>query len=983
MHPEHLPDPHKPEPMTLRNRLIRNIFLPLSDLLRSRNLSKALKEIEAAQWWDRTALHHLQARRLSDLVAYAYAHSPYYREVMQSRGLEPGNIQGLEDLAKLPILTREGLQNNFPAGLCTSPTFQKDWVLHHTGGSTGEPVTLALNTRTIDYGRAVYYRGLSWAGCPPGTPCLTLWGQALTTSKRRAFEDRYLSFFLFGQRWIDAYKMDEASMKKGAAILRKGRVKYIHAYVSSLQEFCNYLLERNISPKGLRAVMTTAEVLHPEVREFFQNTLHCPVFNAYACGEINGVAYECDRHDGLHVGMGRVIVEIVDDEGRPVPPGRPGHIALTDLHNYATPLLRYVNGDEGILDTRRCACGRESDRIQEVLGRTCDIIDGLNGRKVFSYFFASLFFSLNWSERYQLRRFQIIQENEEQLTLNLIVGQRPSQEEEKRLTARIVDYLGPMKITIAYLDQLIVSPSGKFRWTLNRLRDKEGGSEAALLSGAPPTEGTRQDRIAEKQEPGGPPRAARDGRERPGEKDRGAGPALPPYIGGALIKAMTYSTIRMVSTACGLPLGRAWSLLRRAETWSRSERDAYRDAAFRRLMEHCWRNVPYYHDVMKERGLTPDSFRTVRDLARLPFLTKEDVRREGRRLRSKLHPDGDCLLRRSGGTTAEPIEIAVDRYSRAVETAVHLRGLEWMGYRIGNPMVRLFGGSLGLPATPTLRNRFQTWVLNVRTLPAFDLNSENVEVYAEVIRRSAGGALVGYGSAIAALAHHMDRRGLSAPGLAVVISTADQMQDEWRELIQTTLAAPIMEYYGCGELNSVAYQRRSASGFLIAEENVVVEAALGDPSRFCGEEMEEGDCCLTSLTNYAMPLIRYLNGDRLTLGGADDGFPHRRILRLAGRTMDYLTAADGHPVSGAICPHMVLKTGAPVWKWQIVQTSLTHLEFHYLPREGVEFDTATREQIVQVMQRHLGSDLRVNFIEGGFVVPPSKKHLLVVNRTGK
>ena len=80
---------------------------------------------------------------------------------------------------------------------------------------------------------------------------------------------------------------------------------------------------------------------------------------------------------------------------------------------------------------------------------------------------------------------------------------------------------------------------------------------------------------------------------------------------------------------------------------------------------------------------------------------------------------------------------------------------------------------------------------------------------------------------------------------------------------------------------------------------------------------------------------------------------------------------------------MVLKTGAPVWKWQIVQTSLTHLEFHYLPREGVEFDTATREQIVQVMQRHLGSDLRVNFIEGGFVVPPSKKHLLVVNRTGK
>jgi len=446
-----------------------------------------------------------------------------------------------------------------------------------------------------------------------------------------------------------------------------------------------------------------------------------------------------------------------------------------------------------------------------------------------------------------------------------------------------------------------------------------------------------------------------------------------------ILRSLAFRVVRASTRAAGHPIGRALALLDRSRTWSRAELDAYRDAAFRKLVEHCWLNVPYYHDLMTARGLTPDAFRTVQDVARLPYLTKEDVRREGRRLRSRLHPDRECLIRRSGGTTAEPIGVVLDRNTRAIETMIHLRGLGWMGYRMGAPTVQLVGGSLGLSKSRTLRTRFREWLLNDRFLPAFGLTPDNVDAYADAIRRSTGGVLIGYASAIATLAEHLARRGMSVPGLAAVISTADQMQDEWKAVIQTTLAAPIFGYYGCGEMNAIAYQHRSASGFVIAEEHVIVEAAAGDPDQFNIEG--EGDCCLTSLTNYAMPLLRYLNGDRLTLGRVDDGIPHRRILRLDGRAIEYLTTADGHRISGVMSTHMILKSGAPVWKWQIVQGSPTHLEFHYLPLEGATLDAATRDRLEQIMKRYLGPEISVAFIEGGFDVSPSGKHMLVVNRT--
>jgi phenylacetate-CoA ligase len=183
----------------------------------------------------------------------------------------------------------------------------------------------------------------------------------------------------------------------------------------------------------------------------------------------------------------------------------------------------------------------------------------------------------------------------------------------------------------------------------------------------------------------------------------------------------------------GYPLGTAVKLFRYSQGWDARQMADFQRRNLQSLMRHCYDHVPYYADVMRSRNLRPNDFQVAADLAQLPFLTREIIGREGKRLRASNYPDNVCQFRRSGGTTGEPIEVALDVRARAYEVAAFLRGLEWMNYCAGSPMIYLFGGSLGLKAKPQLRDKMREWTLNMRFLPAFELTPENVGDYYEVI----------------------------------------------------------------------------------------------------------------------------------------------------------------------------------------------------------------------------------------------------------
>lgn len=446
-----------------------------------------------------------------------------------------------------------------------------------------------------------------------------------------------------------------------------------------------------------------------------------------------------------------------------------------------------------------------------------------------------------------------------------------------------------------------------------------------------------------------------------------------------MVREVAWRVWPVLANAAGHPLGEAMRLTARSSAWSPERLAEHRHAAFRALMAHCYQHVPYYRAIMQERRLTPEDFRTVEDLRKLPYLTKDLIRQHARELRATNFPDAVCQVRRSGGTTGEPIAVAVNTRARAYEVACYMRGFEWMGYRRGWPLVRLFGGSLGLPKQRTLRTRIREWLLNNYFLPAFELDPDNVEEYVQAIRGARRGSLVGYSSAVYNLAAFMARRGLTVDNLSSIICTADPLPDEWRSRIQEVFSAPVYLYYGCGEIYSLGYQHPDYDGtYLVPQEHAVLEAATGHAGEF--HEHGTGQTGITSLYNYSMPLIRYLNGDRYTLEGPSGVFPYQRITTLHGRTMELLVATDGHPVSGALAAHLVYMSGAPVWKWQAIQVEKDRIEFHYLVEHDGGLTDAMQKTLLEVFRKHLGADMRVDLVAGAFHVPASQKHLPVINR---
>jgi phenylacetate-CoA ligase len=204
------------------------------------------------------------------------------------------------------------------------------------------------------------------------------------------------------------------------------------------------------------------------------------------------------------------------------------------------------------------------------------------------------------------------------------------------------------------------------------------------------------------------------------------------------------------------------------------------------------------------------------------------------------------------------------------------------------------------------------------------------------------------------------------------------MPEDWRIRISEVLGAPVFCYYGCGEVNGIAHERSGEEGYVVSQEHIVLEVGGDDPETFHDEG--RGETCITTLFNYAMPLIRYLNGDMLELKYSRRGPAHLRIVKLEGRIMDQLVATDGHRVSSVLPTHLVFKSGVPVWKYQVVQTERNHVRFHYLLRDNRSLSSEMQHTLERVLRRYLGEDLQVQFIVGEFETTKAGKHRFVINR---
>jgi phenylacetate-CoA ligase len=396
----------------------------------------------------------------------------------------------------------------------------------------------------------------------------------------------------------------------------------------------------------------------------------------------------------------------------------------------------------------------------------------------------------------------------------------------------------------------------------------------------------------------------------------------------------------------------------------------------RELISHCYANVPYYRRVMEDRRLRPDDIRSVADLQKLPLLTKEALRRWSHDLIARNVRSKSLHWTRTGGTTGEPVRVAKDRPCNALESLCLERGLAWGGLQPSAPRIRLFGGSLGIDQT-RWTTRIASRLRGEVFLPAFELRVDTAPAFFDTIQRSGARHLIGYASSIYRLAVLAEELGAHFT-FDAVFPTAELLLPEWKDVIGRRFACEVLPYYGCGEVNSLGYTPYGSGSYVIPEENCVIEvgAEHGDETADSGE----GRFVITSLANFAMPILRYVNGDAGRLGPPVTPFPHARIERIDGRYNSLLLTDSGDLISGVLGTHVFRHLTTAVETYRIIQEEPLRVVIKVVPR--ADKFSATDEELIEVLfQKHLGPRMRVTVEKVGSIDPmPSGKSVFVINR---
>jgi len=331
-----------------------------------------LKKVQEQQWMKPKELEKLQNKKLRAIIKHAFKFVPYYRRKWKTAGIREDDIKVVEDLKKLPTITRKEVVKNYNQFIALN--YKKTYrfgrvVRRYTSGTSGTPFRTIFDERAYDYSEAVYLRALLAVGYNPRKPLACYWYEP--------FEKKiYNQFGFMNKIYIPCSISEEEQLE----IIQNMNPEYIYYYPSILYSIAKKMVQRDISLNP-KAVITHAEILSKKMRRIIQMAFNSPVFDEYGANEFNRIAWECKEREGYHVDSDSVIMEILK-EGEKIFSDETGSVVLTGLENFILPLIRYEIGDMATPTDGICSCGRGLPLIKSIEGRSEDLII-LNSGKTF------------------------------------------------------------------------------------------------------------------------------------------------------------------------------------------------------------------------------------------------------------------------------------------------------------------------------------------------------------------------------------------------------------------------------------------------------------------------------------------------------------------------------------------------------------------------------------------------------------------------
>ena len=319
----------------------------------------------------------LQSEKLVKQVKHVYENVPYYRELMDKKGVKPEDIKGIDDLHKLPFLTKADLRDAYPYGLLAKPL--EDCVrIQSTSGTTGRRVVAFYTQKDIDLWEDCCARAIVAAGGTKKDVCQVAYGYGLFTGGPGLNGGSHkVGCLTLPLSSGNTERQIQFMTDLGATILC-----CTPSYASYIGET---LKEQGYKPEDipLKAGIFGAEPWTEEMRRGIEKTLGIKAYDIYGLTETTGpgVAFECSEQTGMHINEDHFYAEIIDPEtGEVLPEGSKGELVFTSLDKEAFPLLRYRTRDICVLTRKECSCGRTLVKMAKPMGRTDDmlIIRGVN-----------------------------------------------------------------------------------------------------------------------------------------------------------------------------------------------------------------------------------------------------------------------------------------------------------------------------------------------------------------------------------------------------------------------------------------------------------------------------------------------------------------------------------------------------------------------------------------------------------------------------
>ena len=398
------------------------------------------KEIECMS---REDMKKLQDERLVAQVKHVYEHVPYYKKLMDEKGVTPEDIKSTDDLHKLPFLSKADLREAYPYGLLAKP-LSECVRIHSTSGTTGKRVVAFYTQNDVDMWDDCVARAITAAGGTKDDVCQVAYGFGLFTGGAGLNGGSHKVGCL-------TLPMSSGSTNRQIQFMQDLHSTILCCTPSYAAYIGETVAELGLTPDDLdlKAGIFGAEPWTEEMRHSIEQSLGIKAYDIYGLTESSGpgVAFECSEQSGMHINEDNFIAEIINPEtGEVLPDGEVGELVFTSITKEAFPLLRYRTRDLCVLSRKKCSCGRTLVKMSKPMGRSDDmmIIRGVN---VFPSQIETVLIAEGYSPNYQIEVDRV--NNSDTLDINVELNPdqfsdkvKDIQNRERALSASIKAMLG-------------------------------------------------------------------------------------------------------------------------------------------------------------------------------------------------------------------------------------------------------------------------------------------------------------------------------------------------------------------------------------------------------------------------------------------------------------------------------------------------------------------------------------------------------------